>query len=79
MTAVMSMETDMRKTDIAYRDAAYQRECALADLTLEAKMYYNVNPEPNSRLARSAVKFGKADAILKHCRLAAQKHGEGYD
>jgi hypothetical protein len=65
----------MNKNDTDYMQAAYQRECALADLTLEAKMYYNVNPEPNSRLARAAVRFGQADAILKHCRLAAMNGG----
>lgn len=68
----------MSNHDTAYRDAAFQRECALADLTLEAKMYYNVNPEPNTRLARAAVKFGQADAILKHCRLEAQNKGDYY-
>ena len=68
----------MSRIDIKYRDAAYQRECALADLTIEAKLYYNVNPIPNTRLARAAVVFGKADTILNRCRLEVQNIGD-YD
>jgi hypothetical protein len=68
----------MNRADVKYRDAVYQRECALADLTIEAKLYYNVNPIPETRLARAAVIFGRADAIMRQCALDVNYRGD-YD